>query len=190
MSSSRRPAREAALQALFEVELGKSNPPQAIENVVMETEVSHGQAEYMERLVNGVWRERDAIEETLRGYLKGYDFFRLAAVDRNILRIATFELLHIPEMPPAVTINEAVEIAKKYSTAESGRFVNGVLGRLLQDTPKADWDPRNAPKESFEQVVSSPAPEIEEEVVQADSQEGKDATRFGWVLRSDDDPEP
>jgi N utilization substance protein B len=61
---------------------------------------------------------------------------RISAVDRNILRLAIFEMLHCPEVPPVVSINEAIEIAKKYSTDESGKFVNGVLDRIRVGLPR------------------------------------------------------
>src|SRR5690349_7281417 len=98
-----------------------------------------------------------------------YDFNRIAAIDGNILRIAAYELFFEPGIPPAVTINEAIEIAKKYSTAESGKFVNGILGRLLADSPKANWDPASAPAEEIEEPSTEPEYEIEviEETIEA-----------------------
>jgi N utilization substance protein B len=91
-------------------------------------------------------------------------------------------------MPPAVSIDEAIEIAKKYSTAESGKFVNGVLGRLLKSSDKANWDPKTAPKEFREEVVREVVEEPVEETVDAESDEGKDARRFGqWIVSSGDD---
>jgi N utilization substance protein B len=179
---SRRKAREGALQALFQIELGKSTLNDAIEATVMDTGVTHDLADYLDRLVRGVYTNRRELDPFLEGYLKDYDLDRLAAVDRNVLRIATYELLHIPEMPPAVTINEAIEISRRFSTAESGKFVNGVLGRMLLDTPKAKWDPSTAPTEEI--VQEAPAV-VEEEVVQEGTPEAKDAKRFGWVVKSE-----
>lgn len=184
IGQSRRKAREGALQALFQIELGKSKLSDAIEATVLDTGVSHDLAEYMDRLVRGVYTNRLDLDPFLNRFLKDYDIDRLAAVDRNVLRIATYELLHVPEMPPAVTINEAIEISKKYSTAESGKFVNGVLGRMLRDTPKANWDPKTAPAEEI--LAPAPEPVVEEEVVEEGTQEAKDAKRFGWVLKSGD----
>ena len=173
--------------ALFQIELGKSSLTDAIEATVLDTGISHDLAEYMERLVRGVYTNRRDIDPFVMRFLKGYELDRLATVDRNVLRIATYEFLHVPEMPPAVTINEAIEISRKFSTAESGKFVNGVLGRMLRETPKANWDPATAPAESFEPTDRDPDPIIEEEIVEEGTQEAKDAKRFGWVLRSEDD---
>jgi N utilization substance protein B len=191
-SRSRRKAREGALKALYEIEIGKPRVRESIEAVVMEAELSHDLAEYAERLVFGVMDNRRELDEAISKYLKEYDFSRLAAVDRNILRIATFELLNVPEMPPAVTINEAIEIAKRYSTAESGKFVNGVLGRLLLETPKANWDPAQAPEETSEEIDRTPETiEVEEIEVSPDSEDFRVASRIGgWKLKSDDTDAP
>lgn len=167
--------------------MGRAAVTDAIEHTVIETGVSHDLADYMERLVRGIYADRRSLDPFIEGYLQGYELERLAAVDRNIIRIGTYELMKVPEMPPAVAINEAIEIAKRYSTAESGKFVNGVLGRILRESPKANWDPATAPpeyeEEEAEEVVVE---EIVEETVSSDSQEGKDARRFGWVLKSGD----
>jgi transcription antitermination protein NusB len=181
---SRRKAREAAVRALYEMEIGHSKIDDVIEAAVMDMEVTHDLADYMERVVRGVRHNLNEVDGRITRYLKGYDFSRLAVVDKNVLRVATYELLFIPELPPAVTINEAVELAKRFSTAESGKFVNGVLGKMVLDTAKAKWDPTTAPAE--ERVADpEPEPEVEAETVDADSQEAKDAKRFGWVLKSE-----
>src|SRR5579863_8272725 len=87
-------------------------------------------AEFMQTLVHGVIARQSEIDAELARRSTGWALDRQAAVDRNILRIAAFEILYLPDIPNGVSINEAVELAKKYSTAESGRFVNGVLGAL------------------------------------------------------------
>jgi transcription antitermination protein NusB len=185
---SRRDAREGALQALYEIEVGKVPSEEAFERMVAETELSHDLEEYARRVVDGVLEHRSEIDERIAGYLRDYDFSRLAAVDRNILRIGAFEILFVPEMPPAVTLNEAIEVAKRFSTAESGKFVNGVLAGLLRNSPKAEWDPASAPPE--EPIVRTPEPVIEEEIVQEDSEEAQDARRFGaWRIRGDESGE-
>ena len=187
MKKSRRKAREGALQALFQIEMGHAVVTEAIEHTVIETGVSHDLADYMEQLVRGIYADRRQLDPYIEGFLNGYELERLAAVDRNVIRIGTYELLKVPEMPPAVTINEAVEIAKRFSTAESGKFVNGVLGRILQDSPKKNWTRETAPP-GFEEEEAAPEPveEVEEETVAEDSKEAKDAKRFGWVLKSGD----
>jgi len=187
MNRSRRKAREAALRALYEIEVGHTRAHEAIESTIEELELSSDLAGYTERIVQGVREHATEMDETISRYLKDYDFTRLAAIDRNILRLAVFEMYYVPEMPPAVTINEAIEIAKRYSTSESGRFVNGVLGRLLLDSPKANWDPATAPQE-FAEAGAGPAEavEVEEIDVAPDDPNFKAASRVGgWKLRSD-----
>jgi transcription antitermination protein NusB len=85
---------------------------------------------FAEPLIRGVLQERDAIDEKIRQTVQNWELHRIAAVDRNILRLAIFEMLHRSDIPPVVSINEAVDIAKKFSTEDSGKFVNGILDRI------------------------------------------------------------
>lgn len=85
---------------------------------------------FAEPLIRGVLDHRETIDEKIRLTVRNWELHRIAAVDRNILRLAIFEMLHRPDIPPVVSINEAVDIAKKFSTEESGKFVNGILDRI------------------------------------------------------------
>ena len=85
---------------------------------------------FAEPLIKGVLEHRDAIDEHIKKHAKNWDFHRIAAVDRNIMRLAIFEMLHRQDIPPVVSINEAVDIAKKFSTEDSGKFVNGILDKI------------------------------------------------------------
>ena len=85
---------------------------------------------FAEPLIKGVLENRDAIDEHIKKHCKNWDFHRIAAVDRNILRLAIYEMLHRDDIPPVVSINEAVDIAKKFSTQDSGKFVNGILDKV------------------------------------------------------------
>ncbi|MFZ4507291.1 MAG: transcription antitermination factor NusB [Fimbriimonas sp.] len=183
---SRRKSRVVALTALYEVDLGGSTPEAAFEAAAEEFSIGGELAVYAERLVSGVVANRKRIDGELSALITEYDFSRVAAVDRNVMRIGAYELMFEPAVPPAVTINEAIEIAKRFSTGESGRFVNGVLGRLLRDTEKANWDPDKAPPEFTEDDAEyEPEPEVEEITVDADSDEGKKLARIGgWKLRN------
>lgn len=84
-------------------------------------------------LIEGTLQHRDECDERLRAVTRNWNIKRMAAIDRNILRMALFELMHCPDIPPKVTINEAIELGKKYSTANSGAFVNGILDRVRID---------------------------------------------------------
>ena len=88
---------------------------------------------FAEDLGTGVLEHQDAVDTKIKAYCQNWDFHRIAVVDRNILRIAIYELLFREDIPPVVSINEAIELAKKYSTEDSGRFVNGVLDRVKLD---------------------------------------------------------
>lgn len=134
--------------------------------------------------MRGVRSEQRDLDDRLAALITDYSLERVAAIDRNVMRIAAYELFHLPEVPPAVTLNEAVEIAKKYSTAESGKFVNGVLGKLLLDSPKASWSSAEA-KELAEDAPEPEAPP-EVEVVEVDEAEARKLLKVGgWTLRSE-----
>src|SRR5439155_22084158 len=85
---------------------------------------------FAEPLIRGALQHRDAIDEHIKKHVKNWDFSRIAAVDRNVMRLAIYEMLHREDIPPVVSINEAVDIAKKFSTHESGKFVNGILDKI------------------------------------------------------------
>ncbi len=91
----------------------------------------------MEELVTGTIRNIGEIDKVLQGAAENWDLNRMAAVDRNILRLAIFEILYRKDIPSAVTINEALEIAKKYSSLESVPFINGLLDKVAKDCAKA-----------------------------------------------------
>ena len=145
---------------------------------------------FARELANGVWKSRVALDRMISAAIQDYDYNRLALIDKNLMRIAVYELENIPYIPPRVTINEAIEIAKRYSTTESGKFVNGVLGNVLKKSVKANFDQRNAPKDpdfdELERIYKAPVVEIEEVTVDADSEEGMAASRYGvWTNRAE-----
>lgn len=126
----RRDAREAAVQYLYQREIHSDGSDAGLEEFYALRGLSPSAKKFCDSLLRGWAAHREAIDEQIRRHAKNYEFHRLSAVDRNILRLAAFEILHCPDVPPAVAINEAIEIAKKYSTAESGKFVNGILDNI------------------------------------------------------------
>ena len=123
---TRRYARELALQALFSIEIGRHDPAA----VLAESEGQRGIEEhrgFIKELVLGTLEDAEQCDAVISPLLQGWTIERLPNVDRLVLRMALFELRRHPETPKAVVINEAVELAKKFSTEESGSFVNGVL---------------------------------------------------------------
>ena len=132
--SRRRLARELAVQFLYQFDLAGGSFDEAFP-LFWETqsEVDNAGRQFAEELVRGVLEQRAGIDEKIVRYTENWDLPRIAAVDRNILRLAAYEMLYRDDIPPVVSINEAVDIAKKFSTHESGAFVNGILDRLKAD---------------------------------------------------------
>jgi N utilization substance protein B len=91
---------------------------------------------FADALIRGTLQHQESIDAIIRRTVKNWELHRIAAVDRNILRLAIYEMLHCTDIPPVVSINEAVDIAKRFSTEESGKFVNGVLDRIRGDIPR------------------------------------------------------
>ncbi len=85
---------------------------------------------FAEPLIRGTLQHRAAIDEHIKRHVKNWELHRIATVDRNVMRLAIYEMLHREDIPPVVSINEAVDIAKKFSTHESGKFVNGILDKI------------------------------------------------------------
>ena len=132
--SRRRQSREFALQILYQRDAGG----EAVESVIASFWESQGVAQpdirsFAEDLVRGAERHRASIDERILAASEHWDPARMAAIDRTILRLAIFELLHRDDIPPKVSINEYIEIAKKFSTEDSGGFVNGILDRIWRE---------------------------------------------------------
>jgi N utilization substance protein B len=187
MRPSRRKAREVALQAMYEAEIGRTDLSVALEQALEANPMASDLQDYTRRLVEGIDKEWRNLDRKIAPLVQDYDYERIVTIDKNLMRIAAYEFFHEPTIPPAVSINEAVTIAKKYSTAESGRFVNGVLAALLQESPKANWDPTVLSSEAEEFAAPEPEPEVEEEFIEADSDRAKEVARVaGWRLRGSD----
>jgi len=151
----RREARERAVQFLFQHDM---NPPENLEDALEHfwtTQQATAIAEdkgaanwgqkielppptteevatraFADKLIRGVVENRAVLDERIKQHAENWDLRRMAVVDRNILRLAIYEMLHRDDIPPVVSINEAVDIAKKFSTQDSGKFVNGILDKI------------------------------------------------------------
>lgn len=139
----RRLAREIAVQSLYQMEMNAVTAQEAVDMLVEESRdsdneigVDAGDAARTEafarELVAAVAERKAAIDDMLQQYLTGWQVERLSRVDRQILRLACYELVFRDDVPPKAAINEAIELAKHFGTEESGKFVNGVLGRILE----------------------------------------------------------
>jgi len=125
VGDERSDARERALIMLYEAETKSISPVEVLDAQIAAPD------ELTRQLVHGVEEHRERLDEAIAAHSKGWSLSRMPTIDRNVLRIAGFELLGRPEVPVAVVIDEAVELAKRFSTDDSGRFVNGVLSALV-----------------------------------------------------------
>ncbi len=140
----RRHAREWAVQMLFQNDFNPDELADALTVFWAEKEPSEKARRFTEELLNGVVEHAQEIDQRLQQYADNWALNRMSAVDRNVMRLAMYEMLYRDDIPPVVTINEAVEIAKIYSGEDSGRFVNGILDRARKDIDR----PARTAKES------------------------------------------
>ena len=124
---SRREARERALSLLYEAEAKSLKPGEVLGELPVAPE------QFTVELVEGVGEHMPEVDDLIRRFAKGWKLERMPAVDRALLRLGIYELMQRPEIPTAAVISEAVELAKRYSTDESGRFVNGMLARIAEE---------------------------------------------------------
>jgi N utilization substance protein B len=143
----RREGREAAVQYLFQIDLS-GEKTQGNAEAFWNLRSGPGKAPvpaktraFTEQLVQGVMTHLDEIDGWIKKFTANYELSRLAAVDRNILRVAIYEMLHALDVAPVVIINEAIEIAKKFGTDKSGGFVNGILDRIKQELGRPAREP-------------------------------------------------
>jgi len=139
----RRLAREITVQSLYQMEMNGVAAEEAVAMVLTEVkEENETEIEirnfsemntYVLSLVHGTWTNKERIDHLLSEYLKNWQMDRLSRVDRQILRLACFEMVFSEDVPPKVVVNEAIELAKHFGTDESGKFVNGVLGKMIRE---------------------------------------------------------
>jgi len=133
---TRRLAREVAMKTLFARDLGNDESDEMIIQLCEEASLSVGARNFGSYLVQSVITNQFFLDKIIKKYALEWDLERMAFVDRNILRMALFELIFSENTPVAVVINEALEIAKIYSEQDAPRFINGVLGKVIEDLPK------------------------------------------------------
>jgi N utilization substance protein B len=131
-------ARERALQALYQIDVASTDLDEALSRFWRSFEpVEREVREMAEALVRGVAQHRREIDDAIETVSTNWRLDRMAKVDRNVLRLAAHELLHRPDVPVKVAINEAIELGKKYGSESSGAFVNGVLDKMASGLPPA-----------------------------------------------------
>jgi transcription antitermination protein NusB len=139
----RRDSREAAVQFLFQRDLHTPEHQIGVDDFWSLRPAPENVKKFATELITGVLAHQAAIDEQIKKFLKNYDLHRVAAVDRNVLRVAVFEMLFCPDIPPVISINEAIEVAKKFGAQDSGKFVNGVLDRIRSELPRPARQPAN-----------------------------------------------
>ena len=138
---------------IYQWDLTRVPPEQVIQgywgSLVSEGKQEAGQHDtFADQLLLGVARNIDSIDQLVRTHAEHWRLERMSAVDRNILRLATYELLHCPDVPVKVALNEAIELGKRYSTAQSGAFINGLLDRIKDGRAPAASPPATPENES------------------------------------------
>ncbi|AVQ40121.1 transcription antitermination factor NusB [Clostridium botulinum] len=142
---NRRKSREVAMRLLFQTTLNEENLEEALENLkdVRESEESAKEKDYesvdlkdvdidyVKRIIKGIEENKEEIDEKIKGNLKNWKIERLSKVDLSILRLCTYELKFEEDIPSKVSVNEAIELAKKYSGEKAATFINGVLGKMI-----------------------------------------------------------
>jgi N utilization substance protein B len=126
----RRKAREIALQVLYQIDVLKVDAKEAIQLFWSNFEVSEEAREFSVELIEGTWNHREEIDKLIDGCSENWSLGRMAKVDKNILRMATYELLYCHDIPYKVTLNEAIDLGKNYGSENSGSFINGILDAL------------------------------------------------------------
>lgn len=135
----RRKAREFALQILFQLDIRKEKPTATLlKRFWTEFEPDDEVRAFTEEIVTGTYKHLKTINTKVLACAKNWTLERMAVIDRNVLRMAVYEILYRMDIPPSVTINEAIELAKKFGSDESGAFVNGVLDSVARLAGKVD----------------------------------------------------
>ncbi|NLW25175.1 MAG: transcription antitermination factor NusB [Clostridia bacterium] len=129
----RRLARETAFQTIFQIDVGKNSPEEALTQRLQQVLLGESEKDFCRRLVKGTLENLQEIDKKIQQYVVDWKIERMPSVDRNLLRMAIFEMMYCEDIPNKVAINEAIELAKIFGSEESAKFINGVLDRLLKE---------------------------------------------------------
>jgi transcription antitermination protein NusB len=151
----RRQAREAALQMLYLCDNCKFPSQEVSQEYFQTLLLQSAGTTFAHQIFLGTVKKIDALDKLIMKYAENWELRRMAAIDRNILRLAAYEIVEMPETPINVIIDEAVEIAKKYSTLDSGKFVNGILDKLKNSRKQAETKPAEKGAEEKHQAKAA-----------------------------------
>lgn len=179
---SRGAAREAAFQALYQCVCGGSSISSAVDEALARQKFSTEAAAFLRRLAEGAVTSVLELDARYAPFLKsGWTPERLSLIDRLLLRLAVFELWSEPEVPPKVTITEAVKLAKRFGSKESASFINAVLGKVLESSPKKEWSGSPVRASVSAEAEAPPAPPATTEVANGRAPEPS------WTLRTEEE---
>lgn len=185
-SRSRRAAREAAVRVIYARLSGAAEIEDALGSALSEMPLLADESiEFARRIAEGFWEDQEENEAKFSPFLaKGWTLQRLAVTDRAVLNLAVWEFYHLQGVPPKVTISEALRLSQRYGSGEGTRFINAVLGRVLAESPKADWDP--ALEEILDPEPNEPEVDLVEEMIEEGTPEHDEVVKASpWVIRSD-----
>ena len=153
-------ARELALQFLYQVDLLGPEKKKELSDFLRSEEKDSETCRFAKRLIEGTAAEKTPIDAQIQAVAQNWQISRMAVIDRNVLRLATYELLFCQDIPPKVAINEAIELGKRYSTQNSGAFINGILDKIKtkrgSSPALAEPDPLEAELRSDEEEPGEP----------------------------------
>lgn len=129
---SRKIAREVTMQALYQIELNGYESFEDIQGFIIESSIKASEDSYVKTVIDLCFENKEAIDAEITKYLKNWTIDRLSKVDLSILRLAIIEIAYMEDIPESVTINEAVNLAKKFSDEEASSYINGVLGSVVR----------------------------------------------------------
>jgi transcription antitermination protein NusB len=139
--SSRRRSREMAIQVLYQVDMAQSDLAEALRMFCEHFKAPESIRDFAFELARGAHEHQEEVDSLIKGFSENWRLERMPTVDRNILRLAIYELLYRPDIPAKVSINEAVDLGKKYGSEDSGSFINGILDRIrlhLEETGRRE----------------------------------------------------
>ena len=149
-------SRELALQFLYQLDLrGDELLPEA-KDFIRSEERDAETVKFALRLVEGTFEHWEELHRAIQAVAQNWNISRMAVVDRNVLRLATHELLHCHDVPPKVAINEAIELGKRYSTQNSGAFINGILDKIMNRSKVSSPAPAAVPQNGESPAVPGP----------------------------------
>ena len=134
----RRKSRELTLQVLYQLDVTPQDPPRVLAQFQQHFSPDEEKDEFLESLVLGVLKHSEEIDRLIERYSANWRLDRMSIIDRNLLRMATYELLYCDDIPPKVTLNEAIDLAKQYGSEDSGSFINGILDGIQKELVKVN----------------------------------------------------